>query len=95
MTVPKESPEAEIPIANPRFLLNHLDMVDIVTTYIGLIPIDKRRLYVINSCHEESVWLVSNKLRPVNIPDNRIIILGPYLSSAHPLRMQNKALITI
>jgi hypothetical protein len=39
-----------------------------------------------NSCHEEFVWLVSNRLKPVNRPIERITILGPYLSKAQPAK---------
>ena len=37
-----------------------------------------------NNCQAELVWLVSNRLKPVNKPIKRITILGPYLSEAQP-----------
>ena len=42
-----------------------------------------------NNCHRELVWLVSNRLKPVNIPIKRITILGPYLSEAQPPKRAN------
>ena len=39
---------------------------------------------MVNNCHEELVWLVSNRLRPVNKPIRARTILGPYLSEAQP-----------
>jgi len=41
------------------------------------------------------VWLVSNRLRPVNKPDKRMIILGPYLSKAQPPKIPNTTPNTI
>jgi len=39
-----------------------------------------------NSCYWELVWLVSNRLKPVNRPIERITIFGPYLSKAQPAK---------
>ena len=42
-----------------------------------------------NNCHRELVWLVSNRLKPVNRPIKRITILGPYLSKARPAKKEH------
>jgi len=48
-----------------------------------------------NNCHKELVWLVSNRLKPINKPIKRIIILGPYLSEAQPPKIAKAQLSTI
>jgi hypothetical protein len=73
-----------MPIARPRLLLNHLETVDITMVAVAPVPIDNNRLYVRNSCHTASAWLVNNRLKPAQVPIIRRIILGPYLSSAQP-----------
>ncbi len=42
-----------------------------------------------NNCHSELVWLVSNRLTPVNRPIKKITILGPYLSKARPAKKEH------
>ena len=37
-----------------------------------------------NNCHRELVWLVSNRLKPVNKAIKRMTILGPCLSKDQP-----------
>ena len=42
---------------------------------------------MINNCHKALVWLVSTKLKPVNIPINKKVNLGPYRSKTQPNRI--------
>ena len=42
-----------------------------------------------NNCQAALVWLVSNRLKPVNKPIKKRTILGPYLSKAQPPKILN------
>jgi len=42
-----------------------------------------------NNCQAALVWLVSNRLKPVNKPIKKSTILGPYLSTAQPPKILN------
>jgi|TARA_B100000315_G_C14229960_1_gene430459 hypothetical protein len=48
-----------------------------------------------NNCHRELAWLVNRRLKPVNIPIKRTIILGPYLSTAQPPKIAKTPTSTI
>ena len=43
-----------------------------------------------NNCQAALVWLVSNRLKPVNRPIKKRTSLGPYLSKAQPPRILDR-----
>jgi hypothetical protein len=87
---PNPPPDEVMPTAKPRFLLNHLEVVEFTTVYKGPVPNDRSKPYVIYNCHAALAWLVSSRLRPVNEPIKNATFLGPYLSKAQPPIMESK-----
>jgi hypothetical protein len=87
---PNPPPDEVMPTAKPRFLLNHLEVVEFTTVYMGPVPNDRSKPYVKYNCHAALAWLVSSRLRPVNDAMTNATFRGPYLSKAQPPIMESR-----
>jgi hypothetical protein len=78
-----------MPRAKPRFLSNHLEVVEFTTGNTAPVPNESSKPKVMYSCHKEPVWLVSKRLSPVKEPIRKQTFLGPYRSRAQPPKIAN------